>query len=228
MEASPDNTAADDFFEGCQLISQGAEARVWQTELLGRQAILKQRFNKKYRHPTLDTKLTNTRLKQEVRSLLKARKLGVMAPTVYLVDFKTRAIYMEHVAGKTMKEVLNAAEVDLAEVQGMLVKIGQAVAMLHDGGVVHGDLTTSNIIVRDNDQQVVLIDFGLSSNTSIAEDKGVDLYVLERAFTSAHSIHGNLFDKVLEAYKGSSRHWSSTLNRFAEVRMRGRKRLMVG
>ena len=33
----------------------------------------------------------------------------------------------------------------------------------------------------------VLIDFGLSFNSTIPEDKGVDLYVLERAFTSAHS-----------------------------------------
>ena len=38
----------------------------------------------------------------------------------------------------------------------------------------------------------VLIDFGLSYNNTLAEDKAVDLYVLERAFTSAHSALGNL------------------------------------
>lgn len=45
---------------------------------------------------------------------MKARKLGVMAPAVYLVDLKARTIYMEHIVGTTMKDVLNAAEVNLA------------------------------------------------------------------------------------------------------------------
>lgn len=110
----------------------------------------------------------------------------------------------------------------------VLAQIGRAVALLHDGNMVHGDLTTSNILVRDEDKKVVVIDFGLAYNSTNAEDKGVDLYVLERAFTSAHSRHAGLFDKVLESYKDSSKMWNSTLNRFAEVRQRGRKRTMVG
>ncbi len=36
----------------------------------------------------------------------------------------------------------------------------------------------------------VIIDFGLSTTSTVAEDKGVDLYVLERAFISAHSKQG--------------------------------------
>ena len=60
-------------------------------------------------------------------------------------------------------------------------QVGKAVAKMHDGGLIHGDLTTSNILVRDDDERtVVIIDFGLASNSIIAEDKGVDLYVLER------------------------------------------------
>ena len=43
----------------------------------------------------------------------------------------------------------------------------------------------------------VLIDFGLSYNNTLAEDKAVDLYVLERAFTSAHSALGNLVSSAL-------------------------------
>lgn len=60
-------------------------------------------------------------------------------------------------------------------------------AKLHDGGLVHGDLTTSNMLLRDGDGQLVLIDFGLAFNSTLAEDKAVDLYVLERAITSAHA-----------------------------------------
>ena len=74
----------------------------------------------------------------------------------------------------------------------MAVKIGRAVARLHDGGLVHGDLTTSNMILRDGDGVLVLIDFGLAANATLAEDKAVDLYVLERAITSAHSHYAAL------------------------------------
>ena len=55
--------------------------------------------------------------------------------------------------------------------------------------MIHGDLTTSNMIVREADEALVLIDFGLATVATLPEDKAVDLYVLERAITSAHSQH---------------------------------------
>ena len=78
------------------------------------------------------------------------------------------------------------------------------------------------------DGRLVMIDFGLSTNSDLAEDKGVDLYVMERAFTSAHAAHGNLFERVLSAYKRSTTRWSGVFNKYAEVKARGRKRTMVG
>ena len=109
-------------------------------------------------------------------------------------------------------------------------------ATLHDGGLVHGDLTTSNMLVRDSDgalvraqattcaacqhhmvlcfqggvlQRVawlqVLIDFGLSSTSTVAEDKGVDLYVLERALISAHSKQGPIVSASHSATRSKSR-----------------------
>ncbi len=69
--------------------------------------------------------------------------------------------------------------------------VGDGIAKLHDGGLIHGDLTTSNIIVSrvegSDIQKVTFIDFGLSQNSTLSEDKAVDLYVLERAFLSLHS-----------------------------------------
>jgi TP53 regulating kinase-like protein len=68
--------------------------------------------------------------------------------------------------------------------------IGAAIGKLHDAEIVHGDLTTSNIMVTEDDGQlttdVVLIDFGLGMMKPTMEDKAVDLYVLERAFISTH------------------------------------------
>jgi TP53 regulating kinase-like protein len=57
---------------------------------------------------------------------------------------------------------------------------------MHASDVVHGDLTTSNAMWIAPTQRLVLIDFGLSTTSALAEDKAVDLYVLERAFVSTH------------------------------------------
>lgn len=86
-------------------VSQGAEAKVWTTQFLQRPAIIKQRFKKRYRHPTLDAALTSQRLKAEVRCMLRARKLGVRTPVPYHVESSASAIYMEHVQGQTIKQV---------------------------------------------------------------------------------------------------------------------------
>ena len=48
-----------------------------------------------------------------------------------------------------------------------------------------------------------MIDFGLSFQEGVAEDKGVDLYVLERAFLSTHPNTEKLFAEV--TLKPSSR-----------------------
>jgi TP53 regulating kinase and related kinases len=113
-------------------------------------------------------------------------------------------------------------------IDNLMKQIGAAVARLHDGGLVHGDLTTSNMMIRDSDEQLVLLDFGLSYFSKLPEDKGVDLYVMERALISTHSDQPDLFKSILEAYRAGSKHHVDVFRRFAEVRIRGRKRTMVG
>jgi len=173
------------------LICQGAEGKVFETRYIGKPTIIKQRFKKKYRHPTLDTKLTKQRLTSEARSLVKARKLGVHCPTLLHVDMDMSSLYLEKINGKSVKELLFSGELDEAGRKRVMQQIGTAVAKLHDGGLIHGDLTTSNMMLT-HDNKLVVIDFGLSYNSTLFEDKGVDLYVLERALTSAHSACGNL------------------------------------
>lgn len=86
-------------------IAQGAEARVWECDFLKRRAVVKQRFNKTYRHPVLDETLTAQRLKAEVRCMVRARKLGVVTPVPYHVEMQAASIYMEFVKGSSVKEV---------------------------------------------------------------------------------------------------------------------------
>ncbi len=229
--AADDDVCAVMRRHGCassSMLSQGAEGRVYAVRFANRDAVCKQRFRKRYRHPTLDEKLTKARLNMEARTMIKARKCGVLTPRVLCVDAEECCVYMERVRGRALKEALRSGATSDEALQAFGREIGVAVSALHDGGIIHGDLTTSNFIVREGDDKVVMIDFGLSYPSVVPEDKGVDLYVLERAITAAHPSHTALFDEILATYKKHSRFWNPTLNKFAEVRARGRKRSMVG
>jgi TP53 regulating kinase-like protein len=183
---------------GVELISQGAEARMYRIPnyAVGESAIVKERFTKQYRHPILDKKLTKQRVIQEARCIVRARKVGVDTPFLYSIAIAQNSILMEEIQGRMVKEILYAFERERRQQnlpkstphnQGDLMKrIGQSIAMLHLSDIIHGDLTTSNLMVRNGTSSVVVIDFGLSYISNDVEDKAVDLYVLERAFLSTH------------------------------------------
>lgn len=213
------------------LIKQGAEARVFESNFVGRRSIVKERFSKKYRHPILDSKLTLKRLNAEARCMTKARRLGVSTPVLYAVDPLLHTLTFEYVQGPSVKEIfLNFGSKGVVEerMEDIARQIGDAIGKLHDGGLIHGDLTTSNMLIQLETNQLVLIDFGLSFTSTLPEDKAVDLYVLERALLSMHSSCGNVMDRILASYRKSSKQWSSTFNKLAQVRQRGRKRTMLG
>ncbi|EOA24698.1 hypothetical protein CARUB_v10017976mg [Capsella rubella] len=218
--------------ESLVLIKQGAEARVFESTFAGiRRSIVKERFSKKYRHPVLDAKLTLKRLNAEARCMTKARKLGVCTPVLYAVDTLLHSLTLEYIEGVSVKDIFldfGANGIVEQRLDDVATQIGAAIAKLHDGGLVHGDLTTSNMLVRSGTNQLVLIDFGLSVTSTLPEDKAVDLYVLERALLSMHSSCGNVMDRILTAYRKSSKQWSATFNKLAQVRQRGRKRTMIG
>ncbi|KAL5182753.1 EKC/KEOPS complex subunit TP53RK [Glycine soja] len=213
------------------LLKQGAEARVFESSFVGRKSVVKERFSKKYRHPTLDSKLTLKRLNMEARCMTKARRLGVWTPVLYAVDPVLHTLTFEYVEGTSVKDVFlefGSHGVNKERLDDIAFQIGDTIGKLHDGGLIHGDLTTSNMLLKSDTKQLVLIDFGLSFTSTLPEDKAVDLYVLERALISMHSSCGNVMDQILAAYRKSSKQWSSTLNKLAQVRQRGRKRTMVG
>nr|ABB47633.1 expressed protein [Oryza sativa Japonica Group] len=213
------------------LLKQGAEGRVFVSTFVGRKCVIKERFSKKYRHPLLDSKLTLKRLNAEARCMTKARKLGVPTPVLYAVDPLLHTLTFEYVDGLSVKDILlgfGSNGINEEQLIDIATQIGNAVGKLHDGGLVHGDLTTSNMIIKNNTNQLVLIDFGLSFISTIPEDKAVDLYVLERALISMHSSCGDVMEKILTAYRKASKQWCATTNKLAQVRQRGRKRTMIG
>ncbi|XP_057460732.1 uncharacterized protein LOC130751198 isoform X2 [Actinidia eriantha] len=139
--------------EGLILVKQGAEARVFESTFVGRRSIVKERFSKKYRHPSLDSKLTLKRLNAEARCMTKARRLGVCTPVLYAVDPVQHTLTFEYVEGLSVKDIfLDFGSNGVVEerMDDIAVQIGAAIGKLHDGGLIHGDLTTSNMLIRDN------------------------------------------------------------------------------
>ncbi|KAJ7627691.1 hypothetical protein DFH06DRAFT_1007012, partial [Mycena polygramma] len=222
--------------------------------------LLKHRFRKGYRHPTLDGSLTRARVAGEARALLRCLRSGVNVPGVRMVDAVEGVLGIDWIHGQSVRRLLPGGAGDEDEdeeseefepevtdslteygipVDVLMQLIGQEIAKMHLVDVIHGDLTTSNMMLRHPSSfksrhanlptELVLIDFGLSYHSSLVEDKAVDLYVLERAFSSTHPDSEPLFASVLEAYEQRmGKAWAAVARRLDDVRLRGRKRSMVG
>lgn len=166
-----------------------------------------------------------------MKSILRCKEAGIDVPTLYFHNAQTNAIVFEEIEGCSVKDYL--ASVDLETQKEDVLRIarstGTVIGKLHQLNIAHGDLTTSNVMLRDrNPDKVVLIDFGLSTNRTTPEDFGVDLYVLERAVKSTHVEMDYFTDEILSAYGASWKGAKAALNKLAEVRLRGRKREIVG
>lgn len=241
------------------LIYQGAEALLYQTQFLlgvssqctsaASPAALKHRPAKPYRHPLLDAKLTRHRILSEARILAKLKKDRVSVPALYALDWEAGWVMMEWITGQSVRAVLDnelgtwlddtASEdsgMEVSYLWRLMGTIGSLVGRMHETGVIHGDLTTSNLLLRSEShaigseipQEVVLVDFGLAAQSADVEDRAVDLYVLERAFGSTHPGTEKLFGEVLRAYGQSYKGARASLKRYEDVRMRGRKKIALG
>ena len=196
----------------------GAEARLDSATWMNRSVVLKQRVIKSYRHPALDKSLQSFRIKNEVRLMLEARKAGVPVPIIYSVDLADNRIVMEEILGMRVKDALDSLPLEKAE--GVCRKIGVIAARLHANDIVHGDLTTSNMLL-DQDR-IVVIDFSLGSKTSELEDKGVDMHLLEEAFHSAHYRRSELYEAVKDSYVRAYPAGAAVLKKVEEIEKRGR------
>lgn len=222
------------------LLKQGAEGKLYIGRYNGARCLVKERFSKKYRHPDLDVQLTRQRIKAEQKAFDRCKTAGVATPKLMGVDMAGRKIFMEYLEqARTAKQLVDEAvtEGNTGKVEQLAKEIGIIVGLLHGHNIIHGDLTTSNMLLDPVVQEgsatlpyrLVMIDFGLSYHSLNVEDMGVDLYVLERALLSAHSEVPEFFGWVLESYKENNKFKvPETIAKYEEVRARGRKRTMIG
>ena len=151
----------------------GAEAYLYKELWHGKQIIRKFRKPKNYRIQALDQQIRQFRTIHEAKLLNEARKSGIPTPIIYEVDIPNTTIIMEFIEGKRIKDLF--IESDNSE--KVCMTIGKWIGLLHKNGIVHGDLTTSNMIIS-NEGKLYFIDFGLGDFTRSIEAFGVDQLTL--------------------------------------------------
>jgi len=205
-----------------QLIKRGAEAYLYLTDWHGRKVIMKKRLPKKYRVPALDEQIRAYRTIHEPQLMHEAKKAGVPTPTIYLVDVKSATIMMEYIEGEQVKQLL--AKVSDGERQNLCRKIGELIGKMHRYGIVHGDLTTSNMI-QTSEGKIFFVDFGLGEKTKELEARGVDLHLMKRALQSTHfQFAEKCFNAVIEGYASvlGAEEVKNVLDKIREIERRGR------
>ncbi len=198
-------------------IAQGAEAILYKD----RGTIIKERLSKEYRLPQLDESLRKFRTRREAKVLQRLEELQFPAPHLQEFSDKRMSIVMDFLPGEKLRDVLAAGD----DFQHLAQEMGRKVGLLHQYGLIHGDLTTSNMIKHEETGELFLIDFGLSSFSDKAEDKAVDLHLLDRALESKHyQLYPEIFENVLDGYKEAYPDAEKVLERFEKVRRRGRNK----
>lgn len=200
-----------------RLIQQGAEAKIFLDEKNNK--IIKDRISKSYRIPEIDKKIIKQRTKAETKLLEKASK--IISSSSPEKSKEENKIIMNYIKGEKLSESLNNFSFD--KQKNILNKIGESISNLHKSDVIHGDLTTSNMILKDN--QIFIIDFGLGYISKKVEDKAVDIHLLKQALEAKHFKHWKeLFEEFKKSYSKNNAESKKIFERMIAVERRGRYR----
>jgi TP53 regulating kinase and related kinases len=198
-----------------KILKRGAEAII----CLDEGKIIKERIKKGYRLPQIDEKLRKQRTKKEAGLLLQAKRAGVCVPDIVSISEKGFKITMENIEGKRLKEFFN--ETDDENRRKVAELVGRSVGILHRADIVHGDLTTSNMILREGN--VYLIDFGLGYCSRRLENQAIDLSVFKEALKSTHYAYLSvLWESFIKGYGQTNDNFNKVLDALNGIEKRGR------
>ncbi|MBI4894331.1 MAG: Kae1-associated serine/threonine protein kinase [Candidatus Aenigmarchaeota archaeon] len=200
-----------------KVLKRGAEATIYESVFDGQDVIVKERSAKRYRIPQIDAALRSNRTRQEIKLMREARGHGVMTPKIVHSDEALSVITMEKIGGIVMKDFLLRKPVKISVCR----TAGEGIGKMHAAGMVHGDLTTSNMIVRGRD--VFFIDFGLGRFSRRVEDMATDLGVLREALVAGnYKTSGRLWSSIVSGYRRSNPRWREVMLRMGKIESRGR------
>jgi Kae1-associated kinase Bud32 len=194
--------------------SKGAEADLSFTEYFGHATVSKERLPKRYRNEILDKRIRKSRTQLECTLIQKARSAGVRTPLIYSIDKGGSRILMERIEGKRMKDCLSKSTLKVCS------KTGKAIAQMHSANIIHGDLTTSNIIIAK--ENPCFIDFGLGFESAKLEDKAVDLLNFKKTYNATHFKFPAGWKAIIGAYRKSYSAGKEVLAQMEDVEARVR------
>lgn len=195
-----------------KVIAQGAEAVLYKTD----SEVVKDRIKKSYRIKEIDEQLRKQRTKLEARLLDDAARAGV--PTPKILELKKTELTFEFIDGIKVRDWLDK-EKSKEQIKSVCRQIGQSTAKMHSANIIHGDLTTSNMIKKND--KVYFIDFGLGVHSKRVEDKAVDLHLFKECLVSKHhKIWKTCWEAFLSGYKPNQRE--EIIKRLGIVEARGR------
>ena len=193
-----------------RILQKGAEAVIYKNNNI----IIKERIKKSYRHPEIDIQRRKYSTRRESSLLQKAQQI-IPVPKIYVTDEKMMKLEIEYVEGLLLRDHL-----EKKDTLKLCKTIGEQIAKMHDAHIIHGDLTTSNMILKEN--KVYFIDFGLGFISQKIEDKAVDLHLLKQALNAKHyKIVEEAFQSILEGY-AKNKTFNEVLERLKKVEKRGR------
>ncbi len=204
------------------LLKIGAEASLYLEKWQNRKVIFKKRLPKKYRVPELDAEIRHRRTIHESQLIHNAKRAGIPTPTILMIDVINSTIIMEFIEGEQIKHILD--HLPPKERLYLCRNIGKLIGRLHTHGIIHGDLTTSNMIL-DPYKKVIFLDFGLSERSYEIESRGVDLHLMKRALQSTHFNHADeSFKAIIEGYAEIMEDLKTrkVLKKIKEIERRGR------
>jgi TP53 regulating kinase and related kinases len=206
-----------------KVLYRGAEADVFRGDWCGLPAVYKVRNPLPYRLPQLDTMIRSQRTVHEAQMIHMSKLAGVSAPNLYYLSPPQALLVMEYLKGRRLKTLLQEVELRDEEIPEIGEEFGRAMGKLHAAGIMHGDLTTSNVIVDGG--RVSLIDFGLAIRSHRLEDHAVDLRLIKETLTGAHNAASKRFmQSLLSGYSsvvGRARA-AAAVKKLAEIERRGR------
>jgi len=206
-----------------KLLYRGAEADVFRGEWCGRHAVFKTRKPLAYRLLELDKHIRTRRTVREAQIIHMSRLAGVSAPHLYYLSPEEALIIMEFVEGERLKTLLLDEKTPSWKIEAWGEELGQSMAMLHNAGIIHGDLTTSNAIV--NNGRITLVDFGLAIQSKRLEDQAVDLRLIKETLTGAHNkVAKRFMASLLKGYASvlGRKKTDAATRKLAEIERRGR------
>ncbi len=197
-----------------KVIAKGAEANLY----LENSKLVKHRIKKGYRITELDEHLRKSRTKREAK-LLENAKGVIPVPSIYEIDLRENKIVMEFINGITVKDIIDLKSD--TEMEGIGKKIGEYISRLHNMNLIHNDLTTSNMIMEG--KEIYFIDFGLGTTSTRIEDRAMDLVVLKKSLTAAHTGKFEIIWKgIIEGYGKNSKNFDEISKRVEVIEKRVR------